>query len=299
MAKVKYLALIPPPCNKIIFKEAAKAFGLLHDDTVLESNLLKGGRTYHSQFILSVPLTETSTSSMRANTNDAQQIKKSKLIIWNEATMAHSHALNAVDKLLKIFTEKSKFFGGKVLLLGCDFRQCFPVVPHAHWVAVVQTSLKYSVLWSNFKILPLKTNMRAVDTTYRDWLLKMGNRELTSEFGEDIIEIPNEMMVQDSIVKSIFGENFNSSTVEKYSKSAIHCPRNDDVWQINEEVLNFLEGERSTYLSIDTVECDSIAERENYPVKFLNNLSPSGMMPHKLNLTFDAIMRNSKLFAKS
>lgn len=97
-------------------------------------------------------------------------------------------------------------------------------------------------------------------------------------------------MVQDSIIKSIFGEKLNSSTVEKYSKSAILCPRNNDVCQINEEVLNLLEGERSTYLSIDTVECDSIAERENYTVEFLNSLSTSGMPPHKLNLKVGAIV---------
>lgn len=67
--------------------------------TGIAANLLIGGRTYHSQFKLPVPLTETSTSNMRENSMDAQIIRKAKLIIWDEATMALSHALNAVDKL--------------------------------------------------------------------------------------------------------------------------------------------------------------------------------------------------------
>lgn len=80
------------------------------------------------------------------------------------------------------------------------------------------------------------------------------------------------------------------SEVKSFSKSAILCPRNDDVCQINEEVLNILEGELYTYLSIDKVDCNIEAERENNPVEFLNSLSPSGMAPHKLNLKVDAIV---------
>ena len=108
-----------------------------------------------------------------------------------EATMAPSHALNAIDKLLKALMKNTNPFGGKVILLGGYFRQCLPVVPHAHRAAIVQTSLKYSILWSKFKIFSLKTNVRTKDAAYREWLLKIGNGELNSQFGDDIIKIPN------------------------------------------------------------------------------------------------------------
>lgn len=55
--------------------------------------------------------------------------------------------------------------------------------------------------------------------------------------------------------------------------------------QINKE-----EGECFTFLSVDTVESNSIAERENYPVEFLNSLSPSGMPPHNLQVNVGAII---------
>lgn len=152
--------------------------------------------------------------------------------------------------------------------MGGDFRQCLPVVPHAHRAAIVQTSLKYSHLWTGFTTLTLKTNIRAEDTSYRDWLLKIGNEELSTEFGDDIIKIPNEMLAQDSIIREVFGERLKPSEVKSFSKSAILCPRNDDVCQINEEVLHILEGELYTYLSIDKVDCNIEAERENYPVEF-------------------------------
>jgi hypothetical protein len=41
--------------------------------------------------------------------------------------MAPSYALNAVDKLFKDLMSNELPFGGKVMLLGGDFRQCLPV----------------------------------------------------------------------------------------------------------------------------------------------------------------------------
>lgn len=98
------------------------------------------------------------------------------------------------------------------------------MVPHAHRAAIVQTSLKYSLLWTGFKTLTLKTNIRAEDTSYRDWLLKIGNGELSTEFGDDIIKIPNEMLAQNSILREVFGEMLKLCEVKSFSKSAILSP---------------------------------------------------------------------------
>lgn len=58
------------------------------------------------------------------------------------------HALDAIDKLLKKVTKKSVAFGGKVLLLGGDFRQCLPVIKHGNRVKVVESTIKSSGTWS-------------------------------------------------------------------------------------------------------------------------------------------------------
>ncbi|MCI09934.1 ATP-dependent DNA helicase PIF1, partial [Trifolium medium] len=60
----------------------------------------------------------------------AHLIRRAKLIIWDEAPMMHKHCFEAVDRTLRdIMNEKRYPFGGKVVVLGGDFRQILPVIP--------------------------------------------------------------------------------------------------------------------------------------------------------------------------
>ena len=51
-----------------------------------------------------------------------------------------------------------------------------------------------------------------------------------------------------------------------------------------------LPSETKTYLSADSVNCDDNEEAQNYPMEFLNSLTPSGMPPHCLNLKVGSIV---------
>jgi hypothetical protein len=260
--------------------------------TGIAANLLEGGRTYHSQFKLPVPLIDTSVSSMRMTSADADLIKNAKLLIWDESTMAPSVALKAVDRLLKEIMKSTKPFGGKVLLLGGDFRQTLPVVPHGSRSAIVEASLKFNALWHKFKILHLNSNVRSVDADFSDWLIKLGNGDLTNDHGlsEDIIEIPDSMICKESLIKEIFGDKLSVVDIGKFSKMAILCPKNSDVDQINDEILNLLDGETVSYLSTDSIDDEDAEDRQNYPVEFLNECTPSGMPVHKMNLKIGSLI---------
>jgi len=260
--------------------------------TGIAANLLKGGRTYHSQYKLPVPLVENSRSDIKQTSYEAKVIKNAKLLIWDESTMAPSHALNAVDKILKDIMQNNLPFGGKVLLLGGDFRQCLPVVPHGHQSAIVEASIKFSPLWCKFKILKLQQNIRSVNAEFSAWLIKLGDGDLTNTDGldKDIIEIPENMLSSDSLIKDVFGDKLTVSNVSEFSSTAILSPLNESVDKINSEILNILEGESKTYLSVDSMDGDEEEERSNYPIEFLNTLTPSGMAPHELTLKCGAIV---------
>lgn len=66
--------------------------------TGIAAMLLPGGRTVHSRFRLPLILTDTSVSSLKVNSKEASTIRKSKLIIWDEAPMASACALMVVNR---------------------------------------------------------------------------------------------------------------------------------------------------------------------------------------------------------
>ncbi|XP_057375147.1 uncharacterized protein LOC130696087 [Daphnia carinata] len=148
--------------------------------TGIASILLINGSTYHSRFKIYPPITETTTSKIEEHHVEANNIRKASLIIIDEVTMMTVHALDAIDKLFRKITKSSVAFGGKVLLLGGDFRQCLPVIKHGNRVKIVESTIKSSRTWSDILKLRLSRNMRtAADTV----------SSLPHPFGSSILEI--------------------------------------------------------------------------------------------------------------
>ena len=86
-------------------------------------------------------------------------IRNASLIISDEAKMKSNHSLNAIDLILRKTMKKPNVpFGGKVLLLGGDFRQCLPVVRHGNRVKVVESTIKNCATWRLFRPLRLVQN---------------------------------------------------------------------------------------------------------------------------------------------
>ena len=93
--------------------------------------------------------------------------------------------------------EPDQPFGGKVLVLGGDYRQCLPVVPGANRAQIVDICLPNSFLWPNFDILSLTVNMRvrACGNTalqnFDEWTLSIGDGNANDL--QDMVKIPEEM----------------------------------------------------------------------------------------------------------
>ena len=63
------------------------------------------------------------------NSDAAHLIMAAELIVWDEAPMMHKYVYEYLDRVLRNITRVDALFGGKVLLLGGDFRQ-IPTVIH-------------------------------------------------------------------------------------------------------------------------------------------------------------------------
>ena len=129
--------------------------------TGIAANLLALGRTFHSR--MKAPLTpaEDSTLTISGQSQLANLIRLAKLLLIDEATMLDRYLLEALDRTLGDLMDKPDMpFGGKILILAGDFRQCLPVVPGATRAGTVEHCINQSPLWVHFQLLRLSQNMR-------------------------------------------------------------------------------------------------------------------------------------------
>ncbi|CAJ2658558.1 unnamed protein product [Trifolium pratense] len=90
----------------------------------IASLLLPGGRTAHSKFKIPVPTLDNATCNIEHNDDRAGLLKQTKLIIWDEAPMAHRYTFEALERTLRdvmsSFSNSKTIFGGKVIVFGGD-----------------------------------------------------------------------------------------------------------------------------------------------------------------------------------
>ncbi|GAA0182188.1 hypothetical protein LIER_30333 [Lithospermum erythrorhizon] len=102
-----------------------------------------GGRTAHSRFKIPIDAQPGVKCQISFQSGEAQLIRSSKIIIWDEAPMVDKTIILALNKLLQDLCEDTRPFGGKLVVFGGDFRQVLPVVRGGGIKEQVQTSIVY------------------------------------------------------------------------------------------------------------------------------------------------------------
>jgi ATP-dependent DNA helicase PIF1 len=176
----------------------------------IASLLIPGGRTAHSRFGIPLNINEYSTCEIGPREPAAHLIRRAKLIIWDEAPMMHKHCFEAVDRTLKDLMKEKRFpFGGKVVVLGGDFRQILPVIPKGTRHEIVKATINSSHLWRHCEVLTLTTNMRLLSgctdsaieerRRFSDWILGIGDGSIGDADDDCIkIRIPPDLLIHAS-----------------------------------------------------------------------------------------------------
>ncbi|XP_073154173.1 uncharacterized protein [Henckelia pumila] len=228
------------------------------------SLLLPGGRTTHSRFAILFNPNEESTCNIKQGSLLVELIEKSKLIIWDEASMMHKFCFEALGKSMKDimrFVNLSSLqlpFGGKTVVLGGDFRQILPVIPRCSRQDIVLATINSSYIWRHCTVLRLTKNMR---------LQNLGSdEEFESTFPSSDISIGNAAYFQ---------------------QRAILAPTLDVVQSINEYMISLNHSEGRLYLSSDTA-CHSDKSfgllHDVHTPEYLNEIKCSRVPNHELNL---------------
>ncbi|GFT31439.1 ATP-dependent DNA helicase [Trichonephila clavipes] len=116
-------------------------------------------------------------------------LQQCKLIVWDECTMSHKRAIEALDSCLQYIQNIRKLMGGVVVLLAMDFRQTLPVIEKGTATDEINACLKSSYLCTKVEKLYLTTNMRVqlfsdVESgAYAQKLLEIGEGHLDTDQG--------------------------------------------------------------------------------------------------------------------
>ncbi|KAL7135356.1 hypothetical protein ABFS83_11G089300 [Erythranthe nasuta] len=229
----------------------------------IASLLFPGGRTAHSRFGLPIIVHDGSTCSITQQSPQAELLIKTRLIIWDEALMMHIYFFETLDKTLRSITHVPKPFGGKVVVLGGDFRQILPVVLKASRQDIVHAMINSSQIWEDCKVLKLHTNMRLQSSSNPSEAGEQND-------GESPVEIPEDMLIPDSedplldLLQFVYPDLLSDiSNLDYFQGRALLAPTNDCVEFINDYLCSLLPNEEKLYLSADTMYKDEMSSEEN------------------------------------
>jgi hypothetical protein len=127
--------------------------------------------------------------------------------------MAPREALEMIDDRLQSIMNSPRKFGGKVVVLGGDFRQVLPVIPRGSRSALVSASIKRSTLWPLFQVRKLTKNIRVDENeiAFAQWLLDMGDGLLPGDDGD--VDIPTECLSSKYSSDGRFSRNVTHDSV--------------------------------------------------------------------------------------
>ena len=287
--------------NEVRTMEPGGCVALAMATTGIAAILLHLGRTFHSR--CKAPLTPDaeSTLTISAQSNLAKLIRMAKLLLIDEATMLDRYLLEALDRTLRdLMGQPDVPFGGKIIILSGDFRQCLPIVPGANRPGIISHAVNQSHLWSCFRVMELSVNMRVRASgdpelqAFADWTLSIGNGLMNEvEIPEDMIttlitpnskENPNsEGQAMEEFCESIFPDMATNIQDRNWVEGrAILAATNAEVNMLNNLLSSKLPGSEDVLRSSD--QFDNNEDSMRFNVEYLNSRLPNGFPTHALHL---------------
>ena len=252
-------------CNRRIVPCATSA---------LAASLLGSCRTAHSTF--KIPVSCDDSTIIHLPLRHKLFLKSIEGFIWDEVSMAHKWAVDAVDRMLQDIHNCKAPFGGVPMLFVGDFRQLLPV--HRFAADPSAYCIKVAYWFSSSTIFELSSNIRAIDASWADFVLGIGN-------GEDPIVFPAECCVKNvsELIDAVWHDNFEASNCQG---KAILTSTRADADAINSIILGKIPGVEDCALShSQAVDC----EVSLFPVEFVNTISISGLPDHAITLKKGAV----------
>ena len=322
-------------CGKTFIEKAILAYtrsqgliALAVASTGIAALLLPGGTTLHSRFKVPLNADQDSMLNILAQSADAELIRRTTLLVWDEAVMNNKHILHAMDRTLRLLRSDDRPFGGMIVVMsgvllicclvhsvgssmrGCvsgDFRQTLPIDERASRAQIVDSLHHRSPLWSSMQVFELEENMRAVtlldeavDDAEREsirawgvWLRDLGDGRLVDANGmvrlrDDQVRCVSTAMHIHQMLNDVYPRIAALDELEYWAARAIVAARHSTVDALNRLMLDRLTEEEVICYSTDMQDNDNHATV--LPEEYLNREKPVGMPAHDLRLKKGAVV---------
>ena len=276
--------------------------------TGITARQLPGGNTAHYRFKIPVKtLHENSTCNINlSNTNQSglvRLITNMSLVTWDEYTMTHSHALNAVDRTVQFIRNDKHTMGNCFTVFTGDNKQTCAIAPGGGRADCVAASISSNEIYQKAKKFKLVTNQRVFRNgndksliDFSDWLERIGTgtEKVYPDIHKDSIRIPDQFIseakTEDEYLDEIYSNFEKNFTNEKYlSERAVITPFNEDVDRLNEKMMDKLKtSDIKSFFSSDKLKNQS--QSAEYHPETLNNYNESGIPPHTLKLKIGCVV---------
>ncbi|XP_016192424.1 uncharacterized protein LOC107633295 [Arachis ipaensis] len=217
-------------------------------------------------------------------------------------------ALDQTLRDLTLVTNQHKIhqpFGGKIVVLGDDFRQILLVILKESRHDILSSTINSFHMWSFCKVLKLHMNMRLLMSSsdqhdgeikrFANWILDVGNKNISSVVGDKSeVEITDDLLIittDDPLSHLVYfaHSNFlqNMSDYMYFQSRIILASTLESVEKVNDFILTIFSGMEKEYLSYDTtcqVDENKDVQQELFTLEFLNDIKYSGLPNHRLTL---------------
>ena len=289
----------------------------------IAGTLLEGGTTFHAR-MKAYPDHEGEPFPINPTEELWYLLKRTRLFIWDEATMMNNTYMRRLDEKLREIHEKPDIpWGGACVVMAGDFRQNLPIVRHGNRVQIIAASLFQSCktcgnwekhvrilrLTQNMRMETARANGRAAEV--EQWLkytMKLGNGELRNAKKVDKESgIPlNVKLPKDKVMRShepvaiewTYGEllrrlnatepgtDARTAATEAFARSAILTPKHLEVNALNATMAELFLPDEETHelLSSDEIDPEFYHDDRCPTIEWFHKQSPPGIPPHKLVL---------------
>jgi hypothetical protein len=256
--------------------------------------LLPGGRTAHSTLKILIDIDECSMCSVLKRSSLGDTLRNVQFVVWDECSMQHRFAFEAVDQTLQDVRSNPALFGGIPTILGGDFLQTLPVVTHSLKSDILNAALFSSMLWPHVmpRFLCLEKNMRVgdarADQDFSLWQRQLARGLLNDE--NDEVIIPDTLIAPSNdlsaLIECTYPDISSPHNMDYFCKRCILAPRNRETNEMNDIILDKFPGQVHDLWAVDDAfDPDTeMTSSSTFPPKVLHSATPSGFPQAHLKL---------------